>query len=446
MRSHFVPALCAQLPLCDPAPFPMPLPAEYTRHTLLPASKVQGAPSERWCADVDSAAMVLGNPHVLHHSLPALGLLGDADTAQLVPTALNSLRAALAEEPASQSAGAAQRALPLAVFATSCMAATGAAASMALLGQRGTDASRAPAAVLQLSRSKQEQLQVQMLLQALGLVPAVLAAIDAVLRHKMWPPAAGQAADPAAMLPSSAMLRLSGFFAWLGAGLQAAPMQVAAGLETAAAAGIAAVAQAWLLLQYRLLQLCAYQPASARVGCFNSAAAIGSEASGVNILQRSLAHCSRGMAKLLDCFVTVLGARQSSSNQVRDEAAEMAAAVASASASAVDAAAAMAAGQHPALPIVPQLVSAVSIVAHVAADAHCCLSSDGEAAQQLAHVLLDCPPGGAPVFQAAEQLYYAVTGLQVCFQEADDNQPAEALGRCVCALLLPCYCNAEVGS
>lgn len=94
-------------------------------------------------------------------------------------------------------------------------------------------------------------------------------------------------------------------------------------------------------------------------------------------------------------------------------------------ADAAAAAAAAATGEHPALRPTLQLVLAVSIVAHIAADAHCRLSDGGAAAEQLASVLLDCRNEESPVLQAPELLFQAVMPLQFSFKTVWSRQPAE---------------------
>jgi hypothetical protein len=187
---------------------------------LLPVSGAHAASGIQWHPGLDSAAAVLCSPFLLQHTCPALGLLGECDTGRLVPTARARLEAALEQAGEGGSAHAALSCLSLAAFAADGTVAACSVAGLPAPAVVGEESPRPqpPAALLRLTATQQEQLQSRLLGSALQLVPAVLAAVDAALRHRLWPPTAGQ---PASEQPAPvanvrhAMARLGAFFSWL---------------------------------------------------------------------------------------------------------------------------------------------------------------------------------------------------------------------------------------
>lgn len=127
-------------------------------------------------------------------------------------------------------------------------------------------------------------------------------------------------------------------------------------------------------------------------------------------LLSSLAKCSRGMGNLLE------GLQMAEQQQLGQQA--------------VARAAAATRGRQPAVPVMQQLVTAISITTHVAAKAegHVCL-------------LLGCPPGGKPIFSAAAQLFYALSPLTSSFlgpwrvDQHLTTEEALELGRCAACCL-----------
>lgn len=412
--------------------------------TLLPASGAQSPPSGQWCIDMDNAASVLCNTHVLQHSCPALGLLGVGDTGRLVPTAMSQLEAALAADAPGQPEDMAPRALPLASFVADGMVGAGATAGLALPMSSGEQSVRPPppAQLQQLSDSRRVQMMVRHVEQSLQLVPAVLAVVNALQKSGQWPTAAGQPVDSPAGALAERMRRLCRFLSWLGraATLPKPVLATAEQLPELAASA----SEAWLLVQRRLLQLHSSQLAGAEDNHSGGDDGSGSDGSSSNsgsggnsgngedvglldldlrgcsmrLFRVCLAQCSRGLGSLYGTLRSQAASRQASSRQ--GAAAGPAAIL-----------------QLPGLPTILQLVTTTSITARLAAGMQQEAADVATRRQQLQ--LLACSENEPPAACAAALLGYALSGMHYCAavglagQAEGDELPPEGardIGRC----------------
>lgn len=335
-----------------------------------------------------------------------LGVLGVGDIDQLVPSVQRRLEAALADGTAFDSVDAALHALRMAAFAAEAMQHVGLAAGVepdplpqppaarALLDQ-----ARLPA-LQQLSSAARAQVQAQLLLTAMQLVPAVVGAADALLQHGML-----QAGPQCSSLHSRKVLLLGSFLMWLGR--WAAATTHAFSPQAPIGDAIASIARTWLLVQTRLLQLHAAYPSAT-----GSSGSSSSHLAGLQSLLSGLSQCIRGLTEL--------------NGQL--QLAARAAVLAESS----TAAGSGAAGQHPLLPTMWQLVTTASITAHLAAGLPQ-LATDA-AAQQAKWHLLACSPGEPPVVRGADLIGSAMTGLRTCLK-GPWNLPEDADGRPAAAAL-----------
>lgn len=260
-------------------------------------------------------------------------------------------------------------------------------------------------------------MQAQLLLTAMQLVPAVVGAADALLQHGML-----QAGPQCSSLHSRKVLLLGSFLMWLGR--WAAATTHAFSPQAPIGDAIASIARTWLLVQTRLLQLhAAYPSATGSSGSSNSSSGGGggngssqssssSHLAGLQSLLSGLSQCIRGLTEL--------------NGQL--QLAARAAVLAESS----TAAGSGAAGQHPLLPTMRQLVTTASITAHLAAGLPQ-LATDA-AAQQAKWHLLACSPGEPPVVRGADLIGSAMTGLRTCLK-GPWNLPEDADGRPAAAAL-----------
>jgi len=221
-----------------------------------------GQPKQMTATELMQAFQVLFSPCVLPKSFPLLGVLGaGSDTGQLMATVQRRLEAALAQGLPSQSADAACHALHLAAFSAGGMLRLGAAAGLTYGLPQGQQEAlpQAPDLLQQLSGSAPAAVRPRLVLQTVQLVRAVVATADAVLRQGLWPCTDGRPSSQAEAGRARELRTLAHFLHWLGH--SAVAVQPAAQRLTAA---LAHVAEAWLVVQARLLQLHAAFPPGAR--------------------------------------------------------------------------------------------------------------------------------------------------------------------------------------
>ncbi len=347
------------------------------------------------------AFQVLFSPCVLPKSFPLLGVLGaGSDTGQLMATVQRRLEAALAQGLPSQSADAACHALHLAAFSAGGMLRLGAAAGLTYGLPQGQQEAlpQAPDLLQQLSGSAPAAVRPRLVLQTVQLVRAVVATADAVLRQGLWPCTDGRPSSQAEAGRARELRTLAHFLHWLGH--SAVAVQPAAQRLTAA---LAPVAEAWLVVQARLLQLHAAFPPGARgnhsgsggrdsSGAATSTSGSSDSADVMHHFKASLAQCSVGLSSLVGDAAVAAGCLKGLCRSTGSDAGT--------------------AGQHPLLHTMLQLVTAASITAHLAAGM---VQAGDEEAQWAQSELLACEWGEAPALRAARQLHFALRGLSICF-------------------------------
>ena len=209
---------------------------------------------------------------------------GNSQLRGLVPTALSSLDTALEDTAAGGSSAttSAVRALQLAAFVADAMLAAGCDAGLApALGTIGATRAALQAPRQDTGEAEREQLQLRLLLQSHAQVPALLAAVDAVLQRGVLNAAGGAYSEARCQL---ALLRIGCFVSWLGiAGIQAPGSLLS--LQPGAVASCAAAA--WLPVLRHSLQLHA---------AYSGSEAADGFASNLGPFMERLAQGSRGLA------------------------------------------------------------------------------------------------------------------------------------------------------
>lgn len=364
-------------------------------------------------AELLHASNVLFSPCMLSCSCPLLGVLGVADTGQLVPRAQRSLEAALADGSACQPADAAWHAVRLAAFVARGVQCSGEAAGLDLAAPQAQQAvrQRLLPALQQLSGSGRAAAQARALLQAVQAVPAVAGAVDALLHQGLWPGTVSGTGSQSEQERAQDLRDLSRFVSWVGRSAAAIHTTFAAAVRTDDAA--ASIAEAWLLVQTRLLQLHAAcppgtgsSPSGSSSGDSSASAASGG-GDGADVMhsfKTGLAQCSDGLSMLLNCLSAF--APEALHGASRGTTGSRTGAAAGSGAGA--------AGQHPLLHTMLQLVTTTSLTAHLAAGM---VQRQPDQQLWLAQVeLLACRQEDMPAVPAAHQLLFASMGLSMCLE------------------------------